>query len=220
MAMTNNAEPECFGKLWEPSAAECAGGYDRAYTSQNGSKVREKCDWFDACRQRLEYAKMAPPPLLAPQSLVRAQYQAQANAGPFQPQGPPPFQQMHYAAPPPNPFLPPPVQRPIVPGKQGIPPQFPVIPQVPPLPQFQPQFQPPYPQQQHYPMPSHQVAAPPIQMVPTSYAIPRFLSTPENRENGEFWGPIAREGIRGAGKGFFATLASFFDHVAFRGKNE
>lgn len=209
MATTNNSEPECFGKLWEPSAAECAGGYDRAYTGRDGSKVRDRCDWFEPCRQRLEYAKGMQSSLLAPQSLVRAQHQAQTQAGPFQPPMAPPFQQMHYAAPPAAP----------VPGKQAARPPFPVIPQVPALPQFQP---PQFPQH-HLPFPvqpPHQMAAPPIQMVPMSYAIPRFLSTPENRENGEFWGPIAREGLRGAGKGFFATLASFFDHVAFRGKNE
>lgn len=217
--MPNNTEPECFGRLWEPSAPECAGGYDRAFVGQNGTKVRLKCEWFEPCRQRLAWEKgNQSPPLIAPQSLLRAQQQAQG--APFQP--PTPFQPQSYIQPPgPNPFLP--QQHAPVPGKPPtmVRPPFPTIPQVPSLPQFQPYPQQHYPPQQaHYAAPQHQIAAPPIQMVPTSYAVPRFLSTPEKRENGEFWGPIARESIRGAGKGLFATLASFFDHVAFRGKDE
>lgn len=67
---------------------------------------------------------------------------------------------------------------------------------------------PPQPQQYTYP----HVVMPPVQMMPTSYAMPAYLSTPETRQEDEsFWHPLGREIFRGLGKALGHSLAHFFD---------
>lgn len=49
--------PECFGRLWEPQDLDCSGGYNPAYTGENGSKQQPRCSFFEACRTRVAINK-------------------------------------------------------------------------------------------------------------------------------------------------------------------
>lgn len=167
-------QPDCFGKLWEATAPECAGGYDAGYVSPSGSKNRPKCDWFDACRSRKMIVQAAErQPLITPGNLVR----------------------------PPQPLAPythPPIPRP--PNAYAPPPQ--------PIQQHQ--------QQQFY---AHQpypvVVTQPVQMMPTNYGMPAYLTSPEVRRPGESaLAPLGREVFRSMGKAFGHSIAHFFDSIS------
>ena len=59
----------------------------------------------------------------------------------------------------------------------------------------------------------------PIQMMPVNYSMPAYLTSPEQRMEGEsYWAPMAREIARGMGKAMGHAIAHFFDNVAFKPK--
>lgn len=73
--------------------------------------------------------------------------------------------------------------------------------------------------QQPYPYPV--VVTQPVQMMPTNYGMPAYLTTPEVRHpNESFFAPLGREMFRAAGKALGHSLAAFFDHHAFTKKEE
>lgn len=73
--------------------------------------------------------------------------------------------------------------------------------------------------QQPYPYPV--VVTQPVQMMPTNYGMPAYLTTPEERQPDEsIWGPLGREVFRSMGKAFGHSLARFFDVTAFTTKDE
>jgi hypothetical protein len=62
-------QPSCFAKSWDPNHVECKGGLDPAYNNPvTGTKMREKCSWFNSCSQAMhKTAPVAPPsPQLVP----------------------------------------------------------------------------------------------------------------------------------------------------------
>jgi len=170
-------QPECYGKIWDQSAVECAGGYDATFVAPNGAKVRPRCDYFDSCKIRTALAKTEAQQraLVAPSSLIRPQQPAAPYAPRFQ--QPPPMQMTPQAAPPPA-----------------------------------------YPNP-HYPYPI--VVSQPVQMMPTNYGIPAYLTVPEERRSGEhFLAPLGREMLRAGGKALGHAFAAWLDHNAFSKKEE
>lgn len=197
--------PHCFGHDWSNEAPECRGGYDATYTGMNGTKVRPPCEYFHTCQSRTVMNKATAAAdqsrrLVAPESLIRQPPPPSAPS--FQRPWMPPQQA---AARPYSPPYAPPTAPPQAP--QWAPPQM-----------HQPPMYPPPAQPQYHHPGQHVVQAAPIQMVPTNYGVPTFLSTPEDRGEDGFWAPTFREALRGAGKGFFLTLAGVFDHISFKRK--
>lgn len=74
MIQLQDRKPACFGQ-WEPSAKECAGGLDPAYTHPiTGEKKRDLCKFYEACGSRSEASKLDSswsPRLIPPSSLYR-----------------------------------------------------------------------------------------------------------------------------------------------------
>jgi hypothetical protein len=97
MSLSTGNQPECYGQLWDPKAAECSGGYDPVYVGPNGSKVRPKCDFFESCKVRL---------------MLRANNERQANLVPTAALIRSSTQAVPYQQP-----------QPIIPGRQAIQPQ-------------------------------------------------------------------------------------------------
>ncbi len=95
--------PQCFGHLYDSRAKECVGGFDIAFTGENGSHVREKCNWTTACSARVQAKQQVIPT----SNLLRAhqtQFQttnapAPSYTRPSLPTAPP---LRPYGAPPPN----------------------------------------------------------------------------------------------------------------------
>lgn len=190
--MTVQTPPDCFGKHWDPNVAECAGGFDRTYVGPNGSKTRERCDYFDGCRTRVTLAKatatqQAPIP---PATLLRQQ---PPTSSPWQP----PRAHM---------ITPPQPAAPTTPTWQQPPP-----PQPPPWQQWQVQ-----PHAQGQPQFPYQAQVAPIQMQPVSYNMPAYLSVPENRATTSFWQILLIEVLRGLGKSLGHSISHFFDHTPFK----
>lgn len=65
-------KPGCFGKFHDKNAPECAGGFDKNFTSVKGNHVRERCLLFEDCGGAVVHMKV-PEALvrLAPKTKVR-----------------------------------------------------------------------------------------------------------------------------------------------------
>ena len=230
--MATNGPPECFGKLWEAQASECAGGYDPGYTSMNGSHIRPKCDFFDSCKVRTQLAKsnQQPQTTIPPSALNRQQTAAQQPA--YLP--PPPSPQQPWVPVPPQPIVPgrqqaaasqqaqQPVQAPMPWQMQWQQPQAPqqwnaqmqqlfMLMQM-----MQQQQQNPFLPPPIYPgnFPVHGNIDP-IKLQAVNYGMPSYLSVSEPRSDG-FWAPFGREILRGMGKALGHSIAHFFDHVTLK----
>jgi len=52
--------PQCFGKLWSNTAAECKGGLDPSYINpQTNTNRRDPCKWFQACASKTGAASLS-----------------------------------------------------------------------------------------------------------------------------------------------------------------
>jgi hypothetical protein len=205
------SQPSCFGKSWDPTEKECAGGLDPVYTNpKTQTHHRERCNWFEPCRQHTEN-RPAPaqpaPQVIPPQSLLQSR---------------PPVA-------PPRPLLPP-VTPTYTPPR---PPPQPPTQQVP-FTQFnQPQPQPTAPQYYvHHPqnpgVANYPILVPPVvaqygpQFVSPPYQVPGspmpyYLTVPEPVRDDVPWSHrLAHELARSALKGMAHTAASFFDFNPFR----
>lgn len=58
MIQLQDRKPHCFGQ-WDPSAKECAGGLDPAYSHPvSGEKKRDTCKFYESCGSRTEASKL------------------------------------------------------------------------------------------------------------------------------------------------------------------
>lgn len=193
--------PNCFGKYWEESNAECCGGLDPLYIdSETDTNKRPPCAWFRSCESAyVMNGQQMSQPLIPPQHLIRQPFVAPAPQPP-----PPPWRSMEatmkaMAAVAPVPALPP--LRPAPP-----PPVFPQhqaqqvmqhptypVPLVPPPQAVMPHYVP-----MNYTMPGAQV--------------PSFLTVPE--PPGQSWkARLIFSLLRGIAKSVGLVLANFFDHT-------
>lgn len=190
--------PSCFGTPnWDPRASECAGGADPKYLHpQNGSHVREACDFFNHCGARVQAARLGsnlfpaaqlrrPPAITAPAPAPATL----AVSTPTQPSFREYMQQQMMQQ-----QRPVPTQQPLY-YPQQHPPQHPQM--------YAQQAS----QQHHYPAPSYQL----------NYQVPGYLSVPEVRTyGGSVWGILGREAVRAALKAMGHTIAAYFDMNPFR----
>jgi hypothetical protein len=108
-------QPSCFGtKHWDPNHPECIGGLDPVYQNpRDQTNRRDKCNWFEACRQRVAMGPIAQPsPLIPAHSLVGRSTMdpPKPSYAPYTPPRPPAYQQQPYQ---PQPYQPPMVQTPV-----------------------------------------------------------------------------------------------------------
>lgn len=218
-----NDPPKCFGKSWDSSASECAGGADPAFSEERldtktGEKylshIREKCGYFDDCGSRTQALKMQQ----ASNQLVPATSLARAWTG--RPTGTAPA-----------PTLPTVTASPAAPTGQPAAQQFGMQ-------QLQHQFmqmQQQYMQQQMEMMRRGQMpaqmpgmVAPPQmmgmpqmgfqQMMPVNFEIPQYLTRREYRRPDEgITRVLGREVFRSMMKSAGHTFANFFDSTPFFG---
>jgi hypothetical protein len=199
--MSAGSIPACFGKEHDPAVPHCAGGPDPTYLHPvTQLRVRQRCDFYDACGARTAAATAANR-LIAPQALLRPpEQQPQAQQG--QPQLAPgmsiPFnaylrasalqaEQTRQAA-----MAQPQQQRPF----------------------FQPQQQ----QQPHYAQPPIPGALYPAQQFQLNYMMPGYLTAPEQRAPGEsVWSVVLREVLRAIFKSVGHTIAHHFDANTLKG---
>lgn len=93
--------PTCFGKLFDGSSPECMGGHDPAYYNpDNGSQIRDRCNYTSSCSGRM-YAnnKLVPASSLVRPPVAAAPHQAtrfnSPTPAPTQNWQPPPFTPPH-----------------------------------------------------------------------------------------------------------------------------
>lgn len=59
--------PSCFAKMWSASDAECAGGLDVNYTNpKTGSRIRDRCNFFESCGAKSQAALLPARQLIRP----------------------------------------------------------------------------------------------------------------------------------------------------------
>lgn len=196
---TREDPPHCFGgPLWDPKSKECAGGIDPAFTDENGSHVRPKCMFFEACGAKLQASRMEPArALIDPKSLVRTNgVPTLSPVRPVQQQQQQPTQFVEK-------FLSSLAQQQV-----AITPYVPQMPQ-----QVIPQKPIHLPPQQVL----QQYAQLPIgyqQMMPVNYQMPGYLTVPEIRQPDQsFWTFLTRTVLRAMGKSFGHSIAHLFDTV-------
>lgn len=190
---TAKAQPDCFGKHWDGTNTECAGGNDPAYRHPDtGSHTRERCVFFESCGARVQAAKnnMVQNVVPAPQ-LTRFQPRPTNNPQPLggqptqiQPQAMVPTAPQ-YNAQQINQQI---VQQVLAAIRQGTP-------------QAAPNAQLGY-----------------QQMMPVNFHVPQYLSVREERgPEDSLIGLLGRELVRSMGKSVGHTLANFFDMTPLRG---
>lgn len=212
--------PQCYGRHWSPTAAECAGGLDPVYESPvTGANKREKCSWFSGCAAATnEKGQMTPKPQVPqlPGGFVRLPVhpppqppQLPQHLRPQVPPPPPPHVQ--HVQPPQQYVQPPHVQQYAQPHVQQYvqPPQQPV----------QPPQQPVQPSQVVYVgnvayAPVGQASTPhmvPMNTPMTGAQVPSFLTVPE--PSGQEYGVgLAHNLWRSMLKAAFLTAANYIDY--------
>lgn len=188
--------PHCFGgSLWDPKAKECAGGMDPAYTDENGSHIRQKCLFFEACGAKLQASRMEPARgLLDPKSLVKAT--GVPTLGPSrQVEQPTQFVQQFMSS------L----------SQRQVPVQAiqPYVPQ-----QMSMQGKPIHLPPAQVPQAYGQIPVGYQQMMPVNYQMPGYLSVPEVRQPEQsFWSFLSKTVLRSMGKSLGHSIAHLFDTV-------
>lgn len=187
--------PHCFGgPLWDPKAKECAGGMDPAFTNENGTHIRDRCMFFDACGSRRQASMMeSARGLLDPKSLIKPSV---PTLGPTRPSAPvqhQPTQTAQFV----ERFMTSVANQQVQPSVQSYMNQPPRAIHLPP--QASPQA---------VPVAGYQA------MMPVNYQMPGYLSVPEVRHPAEsFWTFLGRTIFRAMGKSFGHSIAHLFDTV-------
>lgn len=181
--------PSCFGKSWDASAPECAGGLDPSFVAPDGGNKRQRCPYFSQCASRTAASKLGQQPQQVP--VAPAAPTAVKQAFPIQPVAP-----QHQLVQ----VKPAPVQQP-----QQVPQQVQMVPQFAPV---QQQLVPPQHAQVPYMVP--------MNFAPAYSQMPGYLTVPEPIVPGQHWGKrlgfsVARSMLKAAGH----TMANFFDHTPF-----
>lgn len=198
-------QPSCFGKSWDPNHVECKGGLDPAYSNpRTGTKLRDECSWFNACRQQVQSRPSMP--LLPSAALL----QRPAVSQPLQRPPAPPTQYAPraptYSAPPVHYSLP-------------STPSYPTPQAAPAAQQFHPQVM----SQQNY-VPAHVAQYGPA-YVPMPYQnpgsqMPQYLTVPEPVTDDVHWAVrLGRELFRSIVKAFGHQLAAHVDSHSFEKHN-
>ena len=220
MTYVTRSVPECFGKEWNSTAPECAGGADSSFKDDAGKHVRPRCGYFGVCSTATATAKQG---LISPQTLIRPQPSLHMPTAPLPMFTPQPMQ--------------PQVTSPAQP--QGMPPRPAWMPPVSHPPVAPPSVtdwrtieqqrlaglgaRPAYPQQyvqpQQYPT---QFAAPtaahyPAQTWQVGNAMPAYLTVEDVRQPGENWFfAMLLNIIRGIIKAASHSTARYADITPFR----
>jgi len=192
--------PPCFGKEWDHNEPECAGGPDPNFQAADGGHIRPQCAVFARCGARTQAMKQATAPNVVPaSSLTRPPMVT-----------PPPQQaprtwpdyiaqqaQRQNAPPPPSAW----VERQRLEAMTAARP-----PLQPPMHSAPPTFQ------HNYPIHS------PAVRYELNYTMPGYLTTPEERGQGEsLLAVIFREIIRAIFKAVGHTVAHSFDTRTLKG---
>jgi len=198
--MTTPESWSCYGKDWDGSSSECAGGLDPVYKHPNGTQRRTRCAAFDNCRAATERQRVQQPQVRAPYfhqptnvvpstNLVRPQH----SAPPVPP--PHPFQPTftHYQ----TQFQPPPVMPPMMPPTMMAQPGNHATWVPPHVAQFGPTYVPA--QQQQF-----------------GAQMPHYLTVPEPVDGRPWYIRLIAEITRSMLKAAGHSTASFFDHNPMR----
>lgn len=186
--------PSCYGgPLWDPKAKECAGGIDPAFTSEDGGHQRARCMFFESCGTKLQATRMeSARNLIDSRNLVRKDVPLLGPARPLQ--------QEH------------------APSIAGYVERFAQS-----LAQQQGQYAQTQARPIHLPLPQQMQQVPQQygyqQMMPVNYQMPAYLTTPEERAEGEsFWAVLGRVLLRSIGKSIGHSIANMFDTVPLGGR--
>lgn len=67
--------PKCFGSLFDANEKACTGGFDPAYVGENGTHIRERCNYSQACSARVQASQRQQ--IIPTSNLLRAQQPTQ-----------------------------------------------------------------------------------------------------------------------------------------------
>jgi hypothetical protein len=194
--------PSCFAKEWDKNAPECAGGPDPNYVHPiTQLHVHEQCSVFSSCGARQQAIRQSQ--LIPQQQLIRPPSVPWQQPAPMPAPAQAPQPANSFAE-----FLARQRAQQVEAQRQqamSAPRPMTAAPQptqAMPAPVIQPTYA-------HYPAPVYQL----------NYQMPGYLSTPEERADGEgLWPVLLREVIRSLFKASGHAVAHFFDVRTMKGK--